>query len=106
MAEEIDLIWSPEALEQLEAIFKHIARDDLQAAERVALKIEELAEALVFTPEIGRIVPEYGRPELRERIHRPGKRSRYALRIIYRLRPGQIEIVSVWNTSRQGLPEL
>ena len=106
MAEPIGLIWSPEALEQLAAIFEYIAQNNLQAAKRVVLKLEELAEALVFTPEIGRVVPEYGRPELRERIHRPGKRSRYAFRIIYRLRPGQIEIVSVWHTARQRLPEL
>ncbi len=53
MAEEINLTWSPEALEQLAAIFKHIARDDLQAAERVALKVEELAETLVSLPRSG-----------------------------------------------------
>ena len=105
MAEEIDLIWSPEALEQLVAIFEYIAQHDLQAAKRVSLNIAELAEALVSTPELGRIVPEYGRPELREQVHRPGKRSRYAFRIIYRICPGQIEIISVWHTSRGRLPE-
>lgn len=106
MAEEIELIWSPEALDQLSDIFEHIAKDNLQAAKHLAQRLEELAEALVVTPQIGRIVPEHGRPDLRERIHKISKRSRYTVRLIYRVLPGKIEIASVWHTSRQGLPEL
>jgi plasmid stabilization system protein ParE len=103
MAGEIELSWSPEALEQLESIFEYIAERDLEAAKRLVQRLDELAEGLVFTPEIGRIVPEYGRPDLRERIH--GKRhKRY--RLIYRVRPDEVEIVAVWHTSREKLPDL
>ena len=103
MAGEIELSWSPEALEQLESIFEYIAKRDLEAAKRLVQQLDELAEGIVFTPEIGRVVPEYGQPDLRERIH--GKRhKRY--RLIYRVRPDEIEIVAVWHTSREKLPEL
>jgi plasmid stabilization system protein ParE len=103
MAGEIELSWSPEALEQLEFIFKYVAERDPEAAARLIQRLDELAEGIVFTPEIGRMVPEYGRPDLRERIH--GQRhKRY--RLIYRVRPGEIEIVAVWHTSREKLPEL
>lgn len=103
MAGEIELSWSPEALEQLESIFEYIAKRDLEAAKRLVQQLDELAEGIVFTPEIGRVVPEYGQPDLRERIH--GKRhKRY--RLIYRVRPDEIEIVAVWHTSGEKLPEL
>ena len=103
MAGEIELSWSPEALEQLESIFEYIAKRDLEAAKRLVKKLDEFADGLLITPEIGRIVPEYGRPDLRERIH--GKRhKRY--RLIYRVRPDEIEIVAVWHTASPNLPEL
>lgn len=106
MAEEIKLVWSTEALEQLAALFDYIAQNDLEAAKRVVVRLEKLSDALILTPEIGRVVPEYGLPELRERICKPSKQSRYAMRLIYRILPGQIEVISIWHTSRRGLPKL
>lgn len=103
---EIELVWSPEALDQLSNIFEHIAKDNLEAAKRLVQRLEKLADALVVTPQIGRIVPEHGRQDLRERIHKISRRSRYNVRLIYRVLPGKIEIATVWHTSRQGLPEL
>lgn len=100
MAGEIKLTWSPEALEQLESNFKYLAERDLAAAKRLLKRLDELADGLLITPEIGRIVPEYGRPDLRERIHK----KKY--RLIYRLRPGEVEIASVWHTASPNLPEL
>lgn len=100
MAGKIRLSWSPEALEQLASKFEYIAERDLEAAKRLVRELEELAEGIPFTPEIGRMVPEYKRHDLRERIHK----KKY--RLIYRLRPGEAEIASVWHTASPNLPEL
>lgn len=100
MDEEIDLIWSPEAFAQLRSNFEYLAERDLEAAKRWLTRIDELVEGLLVTPEIGRIVPEYGRAELRERLH--GK----SYRLIYRLRSGQVEVAAIWHTANPNLPAL
>ena len=46
----------------------------------------------------GRMVPERESPEIREVIVRP-------YRVVYRLRPGRVEIVTVFRSSRQ-IPDL
>ncbi len=74
MDEEVDLSWSPEAFEQLKSNFEYLAEQDLEAAKRWLARIDELVQGLLITPEIGRVVPEYGRAELRERLH--GKKYR------------------------------
>ena len=55
---------------------------------------------LATFPELGREVPEFGRPDLRELICR-------SYRIIYRLRPAKerIEIVRFWHGAR-GFPRI
>lgn len=50
-------------------------------------------ERLEQFPELGRIVPERDEPILRELIVRP-------FRLVYRLRHGSIEIVTVFRASR------
>jgi plasmid stabilization system protein ParE len=44
-------------------------------------------------PEIGRVVPEYNKPEIRELIYRN-------YRIVYRTKPDFIEIITVFQGSR------
>jgi toxin ParE1/3/4 len=58
------------------------------------------AEALADFPEIGRTVPEFRQPDLREVVCR-------SYRIIYRLRRGdkQIQIVRFWQGAR-GFPRI
>jgi len=51
-------------------------------------------ERLIEFPEIGRIVPEVGEHELRELIVRP-------FRLVYRIRPGLVEVATVFRSSRQ-----
>ena len=54
-------------------------------------------EALHNHPEMGRMVPEFEQPFLRELIHPP-------CRIIYRRDPKRVRIVRVWRSER--LPTL
>ncbi len=52
------LIWIPQALDDIEAICKFIARDSNHFAYLFANKIFEIAKTLESFPNAGRIVPE------------------------------------------------
>jgi toxin ParE1/3/4 len=62
------LAWSPEAIEDIEAIASYIERDSPWYARAVVLKIVETAEAIPDHPELGRIVPEIDDKSIRERF--------------------------------------
>jgi addiction module RelE/StbE family toxin len=92
------LIWSPRSIADLEAIRDHIASDsDLYAGLMVARLVAAPARLLDF-PESGRMVPEFGRPDLRELVVRP-------YRLVYRVREEVIEVVTVFHAARL-LPNL
>jgi len=50
-------------------------------------------EVLADHPDIGRVVPEFDQPFLRELIHPP-------FRIVYRRDPFRVRIVRVWRSAR------
>jgi plasmid stabilization system protein ParE len=82
------LVWSLEAIEDIEAIAAYIERDSPWYAKAVASKIVETAETIPVYPELGRVVPEIGNPAIRERfVHR--------YRIIYRLDPTHVLVAAV-----------
>lgn len=82
------LAWSPEALEDIEAIAAYIERDSPWYARAVTAKIVEIAESIPRYPELGRVVPEIGSPAIRERlVHR--------YRVIYRIEQTRVLIAAV-----------
>ncbi len=82
------LVWSPEAIEDIQAIAAYIERDSPWYARAVTSKLVETAESIPEYPELGRLVPEIGDPAIRERlVHR--------YRIIYRLEPARVLIAAV-----------
>jgi toxin ParE1/3/4 len=85
--------WSPEAIEDIEAIASYIERDSPWYARAVAARIVETAETIPDFPEIGRIVPEIGNSSIRERFV-------YSYRIIYRIETQRILIAAVIHGSR------
>lgn len=60
---------------------------------RLISEIFERVEKLRDHPEIGRVVPEFDQPFLRELIQPP-------FRIVYRRDPKHIRIVRVWRSER------
>jgi toxin ParE1/3/4 len=50
---DFKVIFQPLALEDLEAIVRHVAQDDLQAANRLGMSLLDRAEALAQFPERG-----------------------------------------------------
>ncbi len=72
------LEWTDPALDDLEDIRDHIGKDSPYYARRFIERIFDAAAALHDQPQMGRLVPEADRQDVRELIFR-------SYRIIYRL---------------------
>lgn len=87
--------WTNEALERLIELEEFISKD---SPDRAAIFIDQLIEhaenSLPDNPGMGRIVPEIANPDIRELIFKK-------YRIVYRLREGSIEILSVFEGHRR-----
>ena len=70
-----------------------IADDDPEAAERWTLELASVAESSGRMPFRGRIVPEFGREDVRELFRR-----RY--RIAYRIEPNRVVILTLFEGHR------
>ncbi len=88
------VIWSPLALEKLEATAKYIALDKPAAADKWVNDVFDRTDLLASQPEIGREVPELLGSSYREVIFG-------SYRIIYKIE-NEIKILTVRN-SRQLL---
>lgn len=77
MADQIR--WSPRAAANFEDICNYIAKDSEYYAALFAKRINALVKGIPQFPKAGRIVPEYGDENLREKIY-----ENY--RIVYRLK--------------------
>jgi len=58
--------WSPLSLERIQEIADYIAEDSRIAASNWVDEVFKKVEKLKSNPEIGRIVPEIGLPDIRE----------------------------------------
>ena len=94
------IIIAPSGQSDLGNIVRYIAPHNSDAAARLGFELITRAESLANFPEIGRMVPEFGQPDLREIICR-------SYRIIYRLKreDKQIQIVRFWHGAR-GFPHI
>ena len=85
--------WSPEAIEDVEAIRAYVARDSSRYADLLVERLVSAVEHLETDPLSGRVVPEVGNEAVRELIH-----GNY--RIVYRVRADLVEIVTVFHGAR------
>ena len=86
-----EVVWSPEAIEDIESIAAYIERDSPFYAQAVTRKILDLGLSLRDFP--GRLVPELDEPSIRERFV-------YSYRVIYRVEAGRILVVAVVHGRR------
>jgi len=86
--------WTPEARAQLKAIEAYIAQDLPAAAKRTIARLARRARQAGELPLSGRRVPEYRRDDLSELPENP-------YRVIYRVQPEQVDIVTLWHTRRR-----
>ncbi len=87
------VIWSPQAIRDVESVRAFIAQDSPSYAHLEARRIVAAVERLCTFPESGRPVPEREDPTIREVITSP-------YRIVYRLRGDVAEVVTVFRGSR------
>jgi addiction module RelE/StbE family toxin len=87
------IIWSPQAIEDVEAIRAYVARDSPRYADLLVERLVSAVEGLDTGPLSGRVVPEVGDDTVREVIY-----GNY--RIVYRVRPDLVEVVTVFHGAR------
>jgi toxin ParE1/3/4 len=94
------LIWTEPAVSDLEEIGQFISKDNPPAAEKVGSRIIREAENVAAFPRLGRIVPEFGNPRIREIISQP-------YRVIYKFdeEGDLVAILRIWHGAR-GAPQL
>jgi plasmid stabilization system protein ParE len=87
------VIWSQEALDDIDSIAAYIHRDSPRHAQRVAEEILALGSSISEQPRMGRVVPEVEDEAIRERFI-------YSYRVIYEIQPTQIEVLAVIHGRR------
>lgn len=87
------LSWSLVALDNLEDIVDHLAKDSAAYAAAFTQRIFEAGDRLKEFPELGRIVPEYDRRDLRELIFQ-------GYRMLYRIDGEDVRVVVIIHGSR------
>jgi plasmid stabilization system protein ParE len=87
------LIWSHEALDDIDRIAEYISRDSRHHAQQVVERLFDLADELPAHPKLGRIVPELADPNVRERFL-------YSYRLIYELTEHSVHVLAVLHGKR------
>lgn len=85
--------WTDNAIKHLVKIYEYISLNSPTYAKRTVDRITRRSEQIENHPMSGRKVPEYDREDIRELIEKP-------YRIIYRIKPEQIDVVVVIHCSQ------
>ena len=85
--------WAENALKQLVNIFEYIELNSPTYAKRMMDNITRRSEQIIEYPSSGRKVPEYDAENIRELIEK-------SYRIIYRIKPHQIDVIAVIHCSQ------
>jgi len=85
--------WSQQALWNLDGVLGHVSEVSPQGASSVARSALDLAESLSSLAERGRVVPEIGRPEIREVFV-------FRYRLMYRVEPETVTVIAFIHGSR------
>jgi toxin ParE1/3/4 len=89
----VEIVWSPLALARLQEIRAYIAQDKPQAAERIAIRIVAVVEALRNHPRLGRAGAE---PGIRELVI-----GGTPYIVVYRVRGQRIIINTIWHGAQR-----
>ena len=95
---DYEIILSLKALQDLESIISYIAQDNPDAANKFGKKLVEYTRVLHVSPTVGKEVPEFQSPDIRQLILKP-------YRVIYKIDETnkQIHISRYWHSSRDNL---
>lgn len=92
------VIWSPSALDDVDAIAEFIARDSIDHAALFVKRLISATDRLSSFPNSGRIIPEIGNESCREIIYG-------SYRIMYRIVNDEIWITGIVHGARNWQPE-
>jgi len=92
------VLWTQNAIDHLTNIFEYIAFNSPTYAMRMVDRITKRSEQIAEHSLSGRKVPEFDAEDIREVIEKP-------YRIIYRIKPGQIDVIAVIHGARL-MPEV
>ena len=87
------VVWSPKAVEDVEAISAYIARDSPSYAATVVQKIMEITNKLPENAKTGRLIPEIEESTVMEQFA-------YSYRLIYRVEAETVTIAAVIHGKR------
>lgn len=90
------IVWSPLAVERATEVAEYIALDNPIAAQNWVYEVFEKVKLLSSSPEMGRVVPEVGRNEIRELLF-------VNYRILYRIENDSISVLTIRHC-KQILP--
>lgn len=95
---DFKVILAPRAIQDLQEIVRYISLDNPARAESFGRELIGKTRLLATFPELGRVVPEFHHPHIREIIHK-------SYRIVYRINPQEhrIEVSRYWHGAR-GTP--
>jgi toxin ParE1/3/4 len=89
----VEIVWSPLARARLQEIRAYVALDKPGAAERLAIRIVAVVEALRNHPYLGRVGAE---PGVRELVV-----AGTPYIVLYRVRGPRIVIATIWNGAQR-----
>jgi len=89
--------WSVPARNDLKRIHDYIAEDSKYYAKEVSQNIIKKTEKLNEFPQIGRVVPEIGEPNIREIFI-------YSYRLIYEITKPDVEILAIIHGKKEFSP--
>ena len=90
----VEIVWSALARARLREIRAYVARDKPEAAERLAMRIVALVEALRNHPHLGRVGAE---PGIRELVV-----GGTPYIVLYRVLGQRVTISTIWHGAQRG----
>ena len=91
------VFWTNTAVNHLSAIYTYIAQNSPQYAARMIDRLTRRSQQIASFPLSGRVVSEFETKQIREVIEG-------SYRIIYYIKPDQIDILAVLHSAQQIMP--
>jgi len=86
--------WTDTAISHLQSIHAYIGQSSPEYALRIVDRLTKRSQQIGPFPQSGRIVPEVELPQIREVLEGP-------YRVIYHIKPDQVDIVAVIHGSQR-----
>jgi toxin ParE1/3/4 len=91
--------WTDNARQHLRAIHAYIAKNSPEYALRIVDRLTSRSLQIAEFPLSGRVVPEFDVPQIREILEDP-------YRIIYYIKPDQIDVLAVIHAAQRIPPSM